>query len=77
MEIPYHYSYSCTPNMNSKKINTNIIFIPNVFLKHLYPTLIITSLGIEKYIYQYNTSRFLKINLKDFKYRDLTSFLRI
>jgi hypothetical protein len=38
---------------------------------------IIINLGIEKYIYGYNTSRFLKKNPKDFKYRDLTSLLRI
>jgi hypothetical protein len=38
---------------------------------------IITSLGIEKYIYQHNTSRFLKKSPKDFKYRDLISLLWI
>ncbi len=43
MEIPYHYSYSCTPNMNSRKINTTIKFIHSVFLKHLYPTLMLPS----------------------------------
>jgi hypothetical protein len=38
---------------------------------------IITNLGIEKYIYRYNTSRFLKKNPKDSKYKDLTSLLKI
>ncbi len=34
MEITYQSSYSYTPNMNSQKINTNIIFIPSLFLGH-------------------------------------------
>jgi hypothetical protein len=78
MEITYQSSYSYTPNMNSQKINTNIIFIPSLFLGHWDLTLTlpgqtyidihtrlawirggilqtIMSLGIEKFIYWYNT----------------------
>jgi len=31
MEITYQSSYSHTPNMNSQKINTNIIFVPSLY----------------------------------------------
>jgi len=34
MEITYQSSYSYTPNMNSQKINTDIIFVPSLFLGH-------------------------------------------
>jgi hypothetical protein len=78
MEITYQSSYSYTRNMNSQKINTDIIFVPSQFLGHWDLTLTlpgetyidihtrlawirggilqtIMSLGIENFIYWYNT----------------------